>query len=81
MSKTKKAAQYILENIIGKEEIVSLEIEQKDDFIGLKIEVKESSIGKIIGKEGKTIKAIRNLLKIISYKETGKKLTVDVVKE
>lgn len=81
MKKLKEIAVYILENIAGKENLEMVEVEEKDDFVVIKVKVKPDFIGKIIGREGKTVKAIRSILRIVSFRETGKKLAVDIVKE
>lgn len=81
MKKIKEIASYILESIVGKENLEMIEVEEKDDFVVIKVKVKPDSIGKIIGREGKTVKALRSILRIVSFRETGKKLAVDIVKE
>lgn len=71
----KNALIYILENIIeGKFEVTE---EESDGFLTLKISAPQEEIGKIIGKGGKTINSIKNLLKIRAIKE-GKKIDVQV---
>ncbi len=81
MDKIKKTASYILDSFIGEENIISLDISEQEEAILVKVQVVPEAIGKLIGREGKTIKAVRNLLKIITHKELGKKVLVDVVKE
>ena len=56
---------YILENIV--EDTKELSIESRIDELGvlLTVSVSEKDMGKIIGKSGQTIKAIRTLLRII----------------
>lgn len=71
----KNALVYILENIIeGKFEVTE---EESDGFITFKISAPQEEIGKIIGKGGKTINSIKNLLKIRAIKE-GKKIDIQV---
>lgn len=81
MKKVKELAKYLLSNILEKENILSLEVEENEEAVILKIKVKLETIGRLIGKQGKIIKSLRNLLRIVAYKETGKKLVLDVVKD
>lgn len=81
MKKIKQLAEYFLSNILEKENILSLEVEEDEEAVILKIKVKPELIGRLIGKQGKIIKSLRNLLRIITYKETGKRLILDVVKD
>lgn len=59
----KDLLKYLLENITGTSE---LEVNEKADGEHLILDVvsPKEFIGLIIGKEGKTIKAIRNILRI-----------------
>lgn len=53
----------MVENITGLK-TVQIEKIDEDDIITFNIKAPEESIGLIIGKNGKTIKTIRNLLKV-----------------
>ncbi|MDP3994292.1 MAG: KH domain-containing protein [bacterium] len=59
----KKLLEYIIKGILGKKDFTVTE-STEGDFVNLGIKVPDEDIGLIIGKEGKTIKAIRNLLKV-----------------
>ena len=59
----KKLLEYIVGGILGNKDFTVKE-SVEDDFVGLSIKVPSKDIGLIIGKEGKIIKAIRNLLKV-----------------
>ena len=54
---------FILKGITGKKDVEVLE-ETEGDRTHFLIKAPEDSVGIIIGKEGKTIKAIRSLLKV-----------------
>lgn len=61
---------YVLQNIVeDKDELV---IDSRIDELGvlLTVSVSERDMGKIIGKSGQTIKAIRTLLRIIGGNES-----------
>ena len=59
----KKLLEFIIEGILGKKDFTVTE-STKEDFVNLAIKIPGKDTGLIIGKEGKTIKAIRNLLKV-----------------
>lgn len=59
----KKLLEYLIEQITGSEKFSVLE-ETKDDLLQLTVEADPEILGLIIGKKGKTIRNIRNLLKV-----------------
>lgn len=70
---------YILEQTIPEVNAV-IEEEEQDGFLRLRVTVPQEYMGKVIGKGGKNISAIKNILKIRAIKE-GKKVEVDVVEK
>lgn len=54
-------------------------VEENDDngFVTLSISVNKDDMGKIIGKEGKVIRSIRNVMKIPAMKQ-GKKVQISL---
>lgn len=68
---------YILTNTLDTDEI-SVEEDDNNGFVTLTISAPQDQIGKIIGKGGKTINSIKNILKIKAIKE-GKKIDIQVV--
>ncbi len=68
----KDLLDFILRNILGKDS--SYEIAEEDDGSVVKLTIKtaDSEGGLIIGKQGKTIKAIRNILRIKATLEKKK---------
>jgi predicted RNA-binding protein YlqC (UPF0109 family) len=70
--------KYILENIVEHKD--KIHIERVEDRIGeilLKVEIEDSDKGVVIGKNGKNIQALKNLLNIIARKE-GKKVFIKI---
>lgn len=61
--KVKKLLEYIIKGILGKKDFTVTE-STGGGFVNLGIKVPGKDTGLIIGKEGRTIKAIRNLLKV-----------------
>lgn len=62
--------KYILDSIIEGEYTVTEE--DQDGFIVYSIHAPQDQIGRVIGKNGKTINAIKTLLKVRAVKENVK---------
>jgi len=76
-----KILNYIVTSIVEKpEEVKITSDEQEDGVINLGIEVADEDMGSIIGKNGKVIKAIRNIIKIPSIKQ-NKRVYVSLVEK
>ncbi|MGE5041614.1 MAG: KH domain-containing protein [Candidatus Levyibacteriota bacterium] len=65
--------QYMLEAIVEGE--FSITEEENDGFVVYKVSAPSDQIGRIIGKNGKTINALKNILKVKAVKEN---LKVDI---
>lgn len=61
---------YMLDSIIEGEYTVTEE--DQDGFIVYKITAPTDQIGRVIGKNGKTINALKNILKVRAVKENKK---------
>ncbi|MBP7832495.1 MAG: KH domain-containing protein [Candidatus Levybacteria bacterium] len=61
---------YMLDSIIEGEYTVTEE--DQDGFIVYKISAPSDQIGRVIGKNGKTINALKNILKVRAVKENIK---------
>ncbi len=72
----KKTLQFLLENIVDHPESIVVDEEKEDSRVLLTIHAHEEDFGKIIGKSGRIIKALRDLMKLMATKEN---LFVDVV--
>lgn len=64
------ALNYMLDHIIEGE--YSVAQEDRDGFVVYTIQAPSDQIGRIIGKNGKTIHAMKNLLKVMAVKENVK---------
>lgn len=62
--------EYMLDNIIEGEYTITAE--DQDGFIVYKITAPQDQIGRVIGKGGKTINALKNILKIRAVREEKK---------
>lgn len=70
---------YILENIVSKEDF-EVNTEVVEDRTIFKVSVIKDKVGIVIGKGGKTIKAIQDILYTAS-KLKGEKVFVDVIEK
>lgn len=75
----KELLTHILEGILPDTE-VTVEEEEADGIITLKVHAPQDQIGKIIGKGGKTINAIKSIVKIRAIKE-NKRIEIDIVEK
>jgi hypothetical protein len=74
----KEAVEKIVKALVGNADAV--EVSEKSDGRATVIEVRvgEGDMGRIIGREGRTVKAIRSLLFYAGQKH-GKRYTLDIV--
>ncbi len=62
----KEFLAYIVKNLVDKPEEVKIKEVEGSQTIIFELSVDQADIGKIIGKEGRTIKAIRSLLMTVA---------------
>ena len=68
----KTALSYILSSIVSEPEKIDIKEEEIDGIINFTLKVANDDMGKVIGKGGKVIRAIRNVMKIKAIKENKK---------
>ncbi len=68
----KTALSHIISSIVDSPDKVQITEETEEDFIVFKVVVDKEDMGKVIGKNGKVIRAIRNVLKIPAIKQNKK---------
>ncbi|MDP3983341.1 MAG: KH domain-containing protein [bacterium] len=74
----KQLTQYILEKITRHPDDVSIQEEKEDQKINLSVSLNEEDVPKVIGKEGKVIRSIRNIVKTSARKkDLWVNLTID----
>lgn len=65
----KDTLHYIVASIVDDPDAVKIDQSEIDGIINLIITVAKSDMGKVIGKEGKVIRSIRNIMKIKAMKQ------------
>ena len=73
----KELAQFIVSRLVDKPEAVSVVESQDGDVTVLKLIVAEADKGKVIGKQGKVIKAIRSVVGAAAQK-SGRRFDVEI---
>ena len=66
--------KFIISGLVDDKDAVNVEIEDEN----VKVSVAKDDMGKIIGKQGRTAKAIRTIVKAVGAKE-NKKYNVEIV--
>lgn len=74
----KKALLYMISSIVSEEDKVEIEEKEQDGIIDFTVKVAKADMGKVIGKNGKVIRAIRNVIKINAIKE-NKKININLL--
>jgi len=76
----KDTLAYLVSSIVDKPEEVIIDETVEDGVVNFVIHVNKDDIGKVIGKEGKVIRAIRNSMKIPAIKQ-NKRIHITVGEE
>ena len=69
--------KYLIQNIVQKPEAVKIEKREEKEITVFLIDVDEADRGRIIGKQGKVIIALRNLINIKAQK-IGKRAQISL---
>jgi uncharacterized protein len=74
----KNAVEKIVRSLVDKPDEVVITEDSSGKNVTITVQVAEGDMGKLIGREGRTVKAIRSLLYAASQKH-GKRFLLDVV--
>lgn len=74
----KKALEYIISQIVDEPDKVEIAEVEDQGITNFNVTVAPADMGKIIGKNGKVIRAIRNVIKISAIKQ-NKKINISLV--
>lgn len=74
----KKLVEHVVKQIVEKPEAVTIIATQTEGKTHLAIDADQADRGKVIGRQGQTIKAIRMLVSAVAPQ--GKKFTIDIAK-
>ncbi len=74
----KELVEYIVKSLVDNKEQVEITEENAQDTTVIKVKVAAEDMGRIIGKEGRIIKSIREIVRAYSAKE-HKRVSIDIV--
>jgi predicted RNA-binding protein YlqC (UPF0109 family) len=74
----KELLRIIAEPLVEKPNDINITETEKEGVIVLELRVNEVDLGKVIGKQGRTAKAIRTILNAASTRQ-GKKVTMEIM--
>jgi predicted RNA-binding protein YlqC (UPF0109 family) len=69
---------YLAKGLVDSPEEVSVESFEEDDALVLELRVGDDDTGKVIGRNGRTVQAIRNVMRACGTKH-GRRVLVDVL--
>jgi len=78
MNNTKELLEYIVKMIVDRPDEVDIREIPGERVVIYEVRVSKEDVGKVIGKQGRTAKAIRTILAAISLKR-GKKVVVEIL--
>lgn len=74
----KEILQTIIENLVDTPDAVEIKQTDETNSVLFEIKVAESDMGKVIGKQGKTAKSIRTVMKAVAARE-HKRINVEFI--
>jgi predicted RNA-binding protein YlqC (UPF0109 family) len=69
---------YIAKGLVDRPDEVRVEAFEEDDALVLELHVAEDDTGKVIGRSGRTVNAIRSVMRACGAKQ-GQRVLVDVI--
>ena len=76
----KEALENLVRSLVGEPQAVAVIEKQNGNTTVLQVHVEQADIGRLIGREGRTIKAIRSILYAISQKQ-GKRFQLEIAED
>jgi len=76
----KELVEYLVKCLVEAKEEVSVEEVMVEDRLVLKLKVATADMGRVIGKQGRIIKSIREIVRAYSAKQ-NEKVSLDIVEE
>jgi len=70
--------RYVTTNIVSEQDTVEVTLVEENDASVYEIEVGDDDLGKIIGRGGKTARAIRSIVALVAPKG-GKRVMVEIL--
>lgn len=74
----KELINFVVESLVDNPDKIEIEVKDSEKAVIYELKVDQSDLGKVIGKQGRTAKAIRTLMNAASIKK-GKKSLLEIV--
>ena len=74
----KDLLEFVIKALVDDPAAVEIDTQKKNNVEVYKVKIAKEDIGKVIGKQGKTIKALRTIVKSVSARE-GKRTVLEIV--
>ena len=74
-----KLLKEIVKSIVDKPDEVEVNINESENTIVYELNVGDGDLGKVIGKKGRNVNAIRTLLSASNAKEGGKRAILEII--
>ena len=75
----KDVLMEMVKSIVDKPDEVSIEVTEGENTQIYELRVGEGDVGKVIGKQGKNVGAIRTILSAATAKEGGKRAILEII--
>lgn len=72
--------EFVVKGLVSRPELVSITAVEKNGVTHYELRVAAADMGKVVGKHGATIKALRTLLQVGALNQ-GRRCTVDLVED
>jgi|TARA_X000001036_G_C20596408_1_gene773078 hypothetical protein len=69
----------VVKSIVDKPDEVSIDVTESENTQIFELRVGDGDVGKVIGKQGKNVGAIRTLLSAATAKEGGKRAILEII--
>jgi uncharacterized protein len=74
----KELVEYIVKSLVDHPEQVSVSESEGRSSVSLELRVADTDMGRVIGKGGRVINAVRALVQVLAAKQ-GKRVTLEIV--
>jgi predicted RNA-binding protein YlqC (UPF0109 family) len=70
--------EFLVKSLVDDQEAVSVETAEEEDALVLELQVSEDDVGQIIGRRGRTISALRTVMRAVGASQ-DQRVLVDLV--
>ena len=74
----KELVEYLAKNLVENPDAVSVEAIEDEKMTTLRLKVAQSDLGRVIGKQGRNVKAMRTLLHAVGAK-SGRRAELEIL--